>query len=104
MMVTTTRITIRPERRKEFFQTITPLTERIRSEQGCITYRLYEESGLENTIILVEEWEDEGNWREHRNGRNFAILLGLVSVVSNPSEIDFKLLSHVGGNEVITDF
>ena len=103
MMVTTTRITISPERRKGFFQTITPLTARILSEEGCITYRLYEESGLENTMILIEEWEAESHWRNHRNGTNFAVLLGLVSVVSKPSEIDFKVLSQIGGNEEIRD-
>ena len=100
-MITTTKVTVMPERRKEFFQTITPLTQRIRSENGCLNYRLYEETGDENSLILIEEWEAEANWINHRNGANFAVLLGMVTVLSVPSKIDFKLLSQVGGNEVI---
>ncbi|MBC7898855.1 MAG: antibiotic biosynthesis monooxygenase [Saprospiraceae bacterium] len=101
VMVTTTRVTVRPESRREFFQTISPLTQRIRSEKGCINYRLYEESGDENSLILIEEWEAEANWNDHRNGDNFAVLLGLVAAVGIPAKIDFKLLSQIGGNEVI---
>ena len=101
VLVTTTHVTIRPERRKEFFQTIAPLTERIRREKGCVNYRLYEEAGAENSLLLVEEWEAEARWNEHRNGENFAVLLGLVTVLSITDKIDFKLLSQIGGNEEI---
>jgi len=100
-MVATTRVTIRPEGRREFFQSIGPLTQRIRSENGCLNYRLYEETGNENSLILIEEWEAEASWVEHRKGVNFSVLLGLVSVLSIPAKIDFKLLSQVGGNEVL---
>ena len=99
----TTKITVLPERRREFFQTIAPLTKRIRGEQGCLNYRLYEENGDENSLILIEEWEAETYWQAHRNGNNFSVLLGLVTVLSVPSKIDFKLLSQVGGNEVLKD-
>ncbi len=101
VMVTTTKLTVRPESRREFFQTIAPLTKRIRREKGCLNYRLYEETGDENSLILIEEWASEANWQEHRKGDNFAVLLGSVSVLSIPAKIDFKLLSQIGGNEVI---
>lgn len=99
--MTTTKVTVMPDRRKEFFQTITPLTKRIQSENGCLNYRLYEEAGDENSLILIEEWAAEANWSAHRKGDNFAVLLGLVSVLSIPSKIEFKVLSQIAGNEVI---
>lgn len=101
LMVTTTKMIVRPERRKEFFQSIVPLTKRIRKEKGCVNYRLYEEMGDENSLILIVEWETESQWNDHRRGENFSVLLGLVSVLSIPAKIDFKLLSQIGGNEVI---
>jgi quinol monooxygenase YgiN len=100
-ILVTTQVTIRPERRREFFQTIAPLTERIRKEKGCMNYRLYEETGHENSLLLVEEWDAEEQWTEHRQGENFAVLLGLVNVLSIKAKIDFKLLSQIGGNEAI---
>jgi quinol monooxygenase YgiN len=99
MMIATTRVTVLPESRKEFFQTISPLTERIRKEKGCLNYRLYEEAGHENSLVVIEEWAGESQWEEHRNGHNFAVLYGLLSVLSIPSKIDFKLLTQVSEPE-----
>ena len=103
-MIVTTKVTVLPEGRKEFFQTINPLTKRIRNERGCLEYRLYEETGDENSLIMIEEWEAESHWREHRKGDNFAVMVGLLSVVCVPSKIDFKLLTQVGGNDAVRNY
>ena len=100
-LVTATYLTIRPESRREFFQTIVPLTKRILRERGCVNSRLYEEMGDENSLMLVEEWEAESEWKDHRTSENFAVLLGLANVLGIPEKIDFRLLSQIGGNEVI---
>jgi quinol monooxygenase YgiN len=97
--ITTTRVTVRPEKRKEFFQTVTPLIRRIEKEKGCLMYRLYEEAGDENSLILVGEWQTPVNWEDHRKGNNFAVLHGSVTVLSIQTKIDFKLLSQIGGVE-----
>ena len=101
MMVATTRVMVLPESRREFFQTITPLTQRIRKEKGCLDYRVYAEAGDENSLVVIEEWAGESNWAEHRRGDNFAVLFGLLHVLSVPSKIDFKLLTQVSDNLAI---
>ena len=102
LMIATTKITVRPERRREFFQTIVPLTIRIRKEKGCLNHQLYGEMGDENSMILIEEWESQSRWNEHRKGKNYSVLIGLVSVVGVQAKTDFKLLAEVGGNEEMT--
>ena len=101
MMIATTSVTVLPGRRKEFFQSITPLTERIRAEKGCLNYRLYEEAGDENSMMLIEEWETRTDWDKHRGGENYAVLFGLLSALSVATKIDFKLLMQVGDNKTI---
>jgi quinol monooxygenase YgiN len=95
LTVTTIRVTVSPENRKEFFQTITPLIHRIKGEKGCLTYRIYEEKGDENSLILISEWQKLFNWDEHRKGDNFAVLLGSVNTLSIQAKIDFKMLSQI---------
>ena len=102
VIVTATRIAVRPENRREFFQTVTPLIRQIRKEKGCLTYRLYEETGDENSLILIGEWQTPVNWEQHRKGDNFAVLLGSVTVLSIHKKINFKLLSQTGGIERMT--
>ena len=100
--VTTTRVTLRPENRKEFFQTITPLMHVIKDEKGCLTCRIYEETGNENTFILIGEWESPVNWEAHRKGDNFAVLQGSIITLSVKSKIDFKMLSQIESNQKLT--
>lgn len=100
-MMATTNITVLPERRKEFFQSMGPLIQQVRQERGCLTYRLYEEMGDENSLVVVEEWRTADDWQMHRNGDNFSVIFGLLGVLSVPSKIDFRLLEQVGGNDLI---
>lgn len=100
--VSTTRVKVHPEKRKEFFQTLGSLTKKIRKERGCNTYRIYEDTGDENSLILVGEWETRASWEEHRKGTNFAVLVGSVQVLSVRNSIDFKLLSRVAGIEAMS--
>lgn len=99
MIVNTTRINVRPENRKELFQTIGPLLDPIRKERGCVGYRCYVELADENSAILVSEWETQEDWDHHLRSRDFAILLGALNVLANPANIDFKLLSKIAGSE-----
>ena len=101
MVIAQIKLTVLPEHRKEFFQSIGPLSERIRSEEGCVNYGLYAEAGDENSFMLIEDWEAEAQWTKHRTGENFSVFLGLVAAVSIPEKVDFKLLSWMGGNTLI---
>jgi quinol monooxygenase YgiN len=93
LLVSNTEITIQPENRKEFFQTVTEISNKIRNEEGCVSFRLFEEAGNENALMLVGEWDDKTHWEIHASGENFAILHGSVQVLSVKSKIGHKLLS-----------
>lgn len=96
LMVSNTAITVHPENRKEFFQTVSSISSKIRREKGCISFRLYEEAGNENSLLLVGEWDDRSFWERHCEGENFAILHGSVQVLTIRSKIGHKLLSESG--------
>ena len=95
MIVNTTRVTVRPENRTEFLQTIWPLLDPIRQEKGCLAYRFYVDASDENSSVLIGEWETREDWTNHLRSRGFAVLLGAITVLSSSSSIDFKLLSAV---------
>jgi len=93
LLVSNTEITVQPENRKEFFQTVTDISNKIRDEEGCVSFRLFEEAGNENSLMLVGEWDNKSHWELHSAGENFAILHGSVQVLSIKSKIGHKLLS-----------
>ena len=93
--VIATRITVRPENRRELFLTISALTERIRQEKGCRTFAFYGEVENQNSLILIGEWDTIGDWENHLNSKSFSVLLGSLKLLSNRSNLDFSILSHV---------
>jgi len=101
-IVSATRVTVRPENRKELCLTISSLLDLIRSEEGCRGYRFYGETDDQYSFMLIGEWETQAAWINHLHSEHFAILLGSLKLLSNRSNVDFKLLSQVGGNEALT--
>jgi quinol monooxygenase YgiN len=59
MIVNTTRITVQPEKRTEFFQTVGRLLDPIKSAKGCRTFGFYLDASDENSTLLVSEWDTE---------------------------------------------
>jgi quinol monooxygenase YgiN len=101
-IVSAIRATVHPENRKELSLTISSLLGLIRSEEGCRAYRFYGEAGDQNSFILIGEWETRDAWDHHLNSDNFAVLVGSLRLLSNLSDVDIKLLSHVAAIEAAT--
>ena len=101
VFVNTTRVTVYPENRREFCQTIGALLAPIRNEQGCLMYRFYQEAGDEHSFVLIGEWATRADWEKHIQSDDFAVLLASVMLFCSRPKLDFKLLSHVAGIETV---
>jgi quinol monooxygenase YgiN len=101
-IVSTARITVQPQNRRELCLTISSLLDRIRGEQGCRTYQFYGEIKNKNSFMLVGEWETREAWDRHVDSDNFAVLAGSMRLLSSEPVIDFQILSHVTAVEEVT--
>ena len=95
MIVNATRITVRSENRGELYQTICPLLEPIRRETGCRTYQFYVDAVDENSSMLIGEWNTREDWLNHLQSRDFAVLLGAITILASPYNVHFQLLSSI---------
>lgn len=82
MIVNTTRITVQPEKRSEFFQTVGRLLALIKSAKGCRTFDFYLDASDENSTLLVSEWETERDLKNYLESNDFAVLRGAITVLS----------------------
>lgn len=89
MIVNTTRITVQPEKRTEFFQTVGRLLAPIKSARGCRTFDFYLDASDENSTLLVSEWETETDLNNYLESNDFAVLRGAITVLGVRS-IDSK--------------
>lgn len=93
-VVTAARISIKPEKRKELFLTISSLLTRVRAEKGCRAYRFYRDASGIDTFLLIGEWATLSDWIRHMNSEDFTVLLGCLEILGNDC-LDFKVLSQV---------
>jgi quinol monooxygenase YgiN len=82
MILNTTRITVIPEKRKEFFQTVLQLCGAFEATKGCLAFNIYVDSGDENASLLISEWDTEADLNNHLRSENFAILHGAMAVLT----------------------
>ena len=93
MIVNTSRITIYPEKRAEFLQTVAELIEPIKGSKGCLTFHLYVDITDENSSLLIGEWETESDLNDYLHSADFAILHGAITVLSRRCS-DFKAIAN----------
>lgn len=92
MIVNTSRITLLPDKRKEFLQTIGRLLEPMKQTKGCVAFRCYVDATDENSSLLMGEWETESDLNRYLHSNDFAILRGAITVLSAKST-DFNALT-----------
>ena len=99
MIVNTTRITVTPEKRKEFFQTINQMLGPIRASEGCLSFNVYVDSCDENSSLLVSEWDTEADLNIHLHSSDFAILRGAMSVLGVRID-EYRALIYSGARQI----
>ena len=83
MIVDTARVTVRPDKRTEFFQTISELLSALKTAKGCLGFRFYIDTTNENSFLLIGEWETESDLENHLDSEEFSILRGAITILCN---------------------
>jgi quinol monooxygenase YgiN len=97
------KMTVRPEKRRDFIGTMMGMLEPVRVERGCLSYCLYEEIENRNIFILVGEWETQEDLERHIRTDNHLQLLTLMDLLSEQPELRFNTVSHTAGMELVGD-
>jgi len=94
MLIVTLRMTVRPDKRHDFIESIRGMLEPTRVERGCISYCLYEDIEDKNTFTLEEEWKTRDDLEKHVRTDNYRRLLALMDLLSAPYELRFSTVSQ----------
>lgn len=86
MIVVVGRVSTDASKRGELVEVAQKLASASRREQGCIGYRVYEDTEQANEFVFVEEWESEEALTEHFGTPHIAEFMGAVpaTLVSAP--------------------
>ncbi len=101
VFINVTRISVKPEKKKELYQTILPLLDPIRREKGCLTCNFYSDVGDSCESLLVGQWESETDLNEHLKSAHFGLLSAAISVLATQETMESRVLTD---NELLTDY
>ena len=65
MIVVVGRVRTDADKRDELVRIGQAVAAASRAEPGCISYRVYEDTELENEFVFVEEWESSEELQRH---------------------------------------
>jgi quinol monooxygenase YgiN len=104
MIVVTGYVQTDDERRAQMVEIGQTVAAASRGEDGCLGYRVCQDTEDANTIVFVEEWEDDDALKRHFATPHIATFMAAVpSVVAAPPVVKFhsiastRDLSDVGG-------
>jgi quinol monooxygenase YgiN len=86
MIVVVGRVQTNADKREDLIRIGQAVAQASRAEAGCISYRVYEDTEVENDFVFVEEWENGEALQRHFATAHIAEFMGAIleSVVSAP--------------------
>ncbi len=83
-------------KREEFLKTARLLEEESQGEPGCLYYVLHEDVNDENTITMIETWENENAIQKHNNSEHFKAYVPVLNELceSETTVHKYKEVAH----------
>ncbi len=64
------------------------LVKKTVQEEGCISYKLFQDINNKNMLVIIEEWENEACFEAHKESEHFTKLVPQISKIRISSEIN----------------
>jgi quinol monooxygenase YgiN len=95
MIVGTVRILSAPNRRDDIANILRSIHGPVLAQPGCLAWRICEELGPEQAVILVDRWESRAALEAHLRSEAYRRILGAIELSSAPPEIHFDTVSSI---------
>ena len=94
MILVVGRVQTNAELRDELIRVGKAVAVASRLEEGCISYRLYEDIEIANDFVFVEEWEsDEALKRHFATGHVSEFLQAISATIVGPPDVKFHTIA-----------
>jgi quinol monooxygenase YgiN len=94
MIVVVGRVQTDSDKRSELVRIGQAVAAASRQESGCISYRVYEDTELENEFVFVEEWESDEALRRHFATAHIGdFMRAIPAAVVAPPDVKFHTIA-----------
>jgi quinol monooxygenase YgiN len=93
MIVVVGRVRTDADKRAELVRIGQAVAAASREEPGCISYRLYEDTELDNDFVFVEEWESSEALQQHFATTHVAdFMRAIPDTIVAPPDVKFHTI------------
>ncbi len=94
MIVVVGRVQSNAAMREELLRIGQAVAAASREEPGCISYRLYEDTELQDAFVFVEEWESRQALEQHFATAHIAeFMRAIPSAIVAPPDVQFHTIA-----------
>jgi quinol monooxygenase YgiN len=101
MVVGTVRLVPAPDRREEVLEVLRSVQGPLRAQPGCVSCDIYEETGGERGVVLIERWESEASFESHLRSEAYRRILMAMEISGGRPDVRFERVSDSEGLELI---
>ncbi len=94
MIVVVGRVTSDEEKRDQLIAVGQAVAQASRGEDGCLSYRLYEDTEIRNEFVFVEEWADQQALERHFATDHINVFMRAISAtITSPPDVKFHTIA-----------
>ena len=94
MIVAVGRVQTDADKREALMRVGQVVASASRKEAGCISYRLYEDTELENEFVFVEEWESSEALQRHFTTPHVGeFMRAIPATIVGPPDVKFHTIA-----------
>jgi quinol monooxygenase YgiN len=95
MIVVVGRVRTDADKRAELVRIGQAVADASRAEPGCISYRLYEDTEVDNDFVFVEEWESSEALQQHFATSHVAdFMRAILETIVAPPDVKFHTIER----------
>ncbi|MHC1767725.1 MAG: putative quinol monooxygenase [Verrucomicrobiia bacterium] len=101
MVVSTLRFLTAPKQHAQVLEILRSVLGPTATQPGCLSCRIYEEYGAEESIVYCQSWESEAALHEHIRSDLYLALLAACELSNRAPEFGFHHVSRTQGMDLI---
>lgn len=94
------KIELKPYKVGEFVNSTQSFSHRVRKDNECLDFKLYQDSEKENSYIVIGEWKTRQAMEQHFKTQEFELLIGAAKVLGETFEMNIAEVLKTGGFEL----
>ncbi len=95
MIVVVGRVRTDADKRAELMRIAQAVVTASRRDEGCISYRFYENTEIANDFVFIEEWDSDGALQQHFATRHIAEFMRAVpAALVAPPDVSFHTIER----------